>query len=222
MSGLRREKGAHDAAPGARRGPAARCSAGSARSESGDGAGTARRGAVRCGGAAVPDWALAARALASPLSLTQTSLLQLSPLAIGLTSCAGTSRLRGPHWLRAARRSCSDYHISASGGAAAPARASRRQLLLAPHLYFPLYFLLVAFLYPRRLSSVAPFIFLPGPAQAPLPLPPPRACSPIPTIYMCIYIYRYEIYIYIYTHTRILGEGGGANRSISFASAYLS
>lgn len=39
--------------------------------------------------AAMPDWILAARALASPLSLTQTSVLQLSPLAIGLMSIRG-------------------------------------------------------------------------------------------------------------------------------------
>lgn len=74
----------------------------------------------RCGGGGLG----AARALAS-LSLTQTSLLQLSPLAIGLTQRAGTSGERRAHWLRGARRSCSDYHISAPPRPCATDRAAR-------------------------------------------------------------------------------------------------
>lgn len=74
----------------------------------------------RCGGGGLG----AARALSS-LSLTQTSLLQLSPIAIGLTQRAGTSGERRAHWLRGARRSCSDYHISAPPRPCATGRAAR-------------------------------------------------------------------------------------------------
>lgn len=125
-----------------------------------------RCGEVRCCGAAVPDWALAARALASPLSLTQTSLLQLSPLAIGLTSPTGTSLLRGAHWLQAARRSCSDYHISASGGAAAPALGGNfSSLLICISLYT--FFLSLSSIPAAYLPSRLSFSF---PTRAPAPL----------------------------------------------------
>lgn len=155
----------------------------------GNGAGAARerRGAVRCGGAAVPDWALAARALASPLSLTQTSLLQLSPLAIGLTSCAGTSRLCGAHWLRAARRSCSDYHISASGGAAAPARAlggNFSSLLISISLYT--FFLSLSAIPAAYLPSHLSFSF-----PAPLGLLHPFPLSGLPC-----HIYHFHMWLF--------------------------
>ncbi|CAI9156390.1 unnamed protein product [Rangifer tarandus platyrhynchus] len=69
----------------------------------------------------------------SSLSLTQTSLLQLSSIAIGLTQRAGTSGERRAHWLRGARRSCSDYHISASQPRCATDRsASPRERPAAP------------------------------------------------------------------------------------------
>lgn len=69
----------------------------------------------------------------SSLSLTQTSLLQLSSIAIGLTQRAGTSGERRAHWLRGARRSCSDYHISASLPRCATDRsASPRERIRAP------------------------------------------------------------------------------------------
>lgn len=62
----------------------------------------------------------------SSLSLTQTSLLQLSSIAIGLTQRAGTSDEGRAHWLRGARRSCSDYHISAPPPRCATARPRAR------------------------------------------------------------------------------------------------
>lgn len=69
----------------------------------------------------------------SSLSLTQTSLLQLSSIAIGLTQRAGTSGERLAHWLRGVRRSCSDYHISASLLPCATDRsASPRERIRAP------------------------------------------------------------------------------------------
>lgn len=69
----------------------------------------------------------------SSLSLTQTSLLQLSSIAIGLTQRAGTSGERRAHWLRGARRSCSDYHISAPLRPCATDRAaSPRERIRAP------------------------------------------------------------------------------------------
>nr|XP_008519722.1 PREDICTED: uncharacterized protein LOC103551842 [Equus przewalskii] len=69
----------------------------------------------------------------SSLSLTQTSLLQLSSIAIGLTQRAGTSGERRAHWLRGAGRSCSDYHISASSLPSATDRsASPRERIRAP------------------------------------------------------------------------------------------
>lgn len=69
----------------------------------------------------------------SSLSLTQTSQLQLSSIAIGLTQCAGTSGERLAHWLRGARRSCSDYHISAPASPSATARsASPRERIRPP------------------------------------------------------------------------------------------
>nr|XP_040129304.1 uncharacterized protein LOC110597595 [Ictidomys tridecemlineatus] len=69
----------------------------------------------------------------SSLSLTQTSLLQLSSIAIGLTQRAGTSGERRAHWLRGARRSCSDYHISALPLPSATDRsASPRERIRAP------------------------------------------------------------------------------------------
>lgn len=69
----------------------------------------------------------------SSLSLTQTSQLQLSSIAIGLTQRAGTSGERRAHWLRGARRSCSDYHISASPPPCATDRsASPRERIRAP------------------------------------------------------------------------------------------
>lgn len=69
----------------------------------------------------------------SSLSLTQTSQLQLSSIAIGLTQRAGTSGERRAHWLRGARRSCSDYHISASPPLCATDRsASPRERIRAP------------------------------------------------------------------------------------------
>lgn len=61
LSGLRREKGAHGeargAAPGARRGPAARSGAGAVRERCRRGAGAVQCDAMpeRCGGVAVPD-----------------------------------------------------------------------------------------------------------------------------------------------------------------------
>lgn len=71
----------------------------------------------------------------SSLSLTQTSQLQLSSIAIGLTQSAGTSGERRAHWLRGARRSCSDYHISASPLRCATDRsASRREKIRAPEV----------------------------------------------------------------------------------------
>jgi len=155
--------------------PGSGCAAGSCRGVLPRGA--AGRGAVRCGGAAVLDWALAARALASPLSLTQTSLLQLSPLAIGLTSCAGTSRPRGAHWLRAVRRSCSDYHISGSGGAA-PARAlggNFSSLLICISSYT--FFLSFSSIPAAYLQSHLSFSF-PAPIRAPPPLPPLGLAEP--------------------------------------------
>jgi len=169
--GARRGRGAVRCDAMRRRGPAA---------QRGPAAGSCRavlRGAVRCGGAAVLDWALAARALASPLSLTQTSLLQLSPLAIGLTSCAGTSRPRGAHWLRAVRRSCSDYHISGSGGAA-PARAlggNFSSLLICISSYT--FFLSFSSIPAAYLQSHLSFSF-PAPIRAPPPLPPLGLAEP--------------------------------------------
>lgn len=69
----------------------------------------------------------------SSLSLTQTSLLQLSSIAIGLTQRAGTSGERRAHWLQGARRSCSDYHISVSQPLCATDRsASSRERIRAP------------------------------------------------------------------------------------------
>ncbi|XP_055459599.1 uncharacterized protein LOC129673736 [Psammomys obesus] len=69
----------------------------------------------------------------SSLSLTQTSQLQLSSIAIGLTQRAGTSGERRAHWLRGARRSCSDYHISAPAPPRATARsASPRERIRPP------------------------------------------------------------------------------------------
>nr|XP_039324551.1 uncharacterized protein LOC101036611 isoform X2 [Saimiri boliviensis boliviensis] len=69
----------------------------------------------------------------SSLSLTQTSLLQLSSIAIGLTLRAGTSGERRAHWLRGAGRSCSDYHISASPQPCATDRsASPRERIRDP------------------------------------------------------------------------------------------
>lgn len=76
---------------------------------------SASRRSWRSGGAAAAAGSARRGHLSLPyLSLTQTSLLQLSPIAIGLTRRAGTSGERRAHWLRGARRSCSDYHISAS------------------------------------------------------------------------------------------------------------
>lgn len=68
----------------------------------------------------------------SSLSLTQTSQLQLSSIAIGLTQRAGTSGERRAHWLRGARRSCSDYHISAPAPPRATARSASPQERIKP------------------------------------------------------------------------------------------
>lgn len=69
----------------------------------------------------------------SSLSLTQTSQLQLSSIAIGLTQSAGTSGERRAYWLRGARCSCSDYHISAR----APLRATARPASLLKRIRPP-------------------------------------------------------------------------------------
>ncbi|EPY80166.1 hypothetical protein CB1_000853003 [Camelus ferus] len=56
-----------------------------------------------------------------------------SSIAIGLTQRAGTSGERRAHWLPGARRSCSDYHISASLLPCATDRsASPRERIRAP------------------------------------------------------------------------------------------
>lgn len=190
------------AAPGARRGPSTR--SGAARSGSGAerwrcGAGAARRrGAVRCGGAAVPDWALAARALASPLSLTQTSLLQLSPLAIGATSRAGTSRPRTPIGCgrRGAAASLSYFSVWRRGRPARVRAANFSSLLICISLYtFVLSLFSIAYL-PSHLS----FSF-----QAPLglmyPFPCPGLLRHMRHFHMDIYIHTHiHIHAYIYIH----------------------
>lgn len=86
----------------------------------------------RSGGAAAAEDSARLGHLSS-LSLTQTSLLQLSSIAIGLTQRAETSGERRAHWLRGARRSCSDYHISAPPRPCATGRAaSPRERIRAP------------------------------------------------------------------------------------------
>lgn len=96
----------------------------------------------------------------SSLSLTQTSQLQLSSIAIGLTQRAGTSGERRAHWLRGARRSCSDYHISAPAPPRATARSASPQERIKPPE--------ATSLPGRRVARV------PG-RPPPYPPPPPRA-----------------------------------------------
>ncbi|KAM5262268.1 uncharacterized protein RBU33_022958 [Hipposideros larvatus] len=96
------------------------------------GASTLSRRSWRSGGAAAAADSARLGHLSS-LSLTQTSRLQLSSIAIGLTQRAGTSGERRAHWLRGARRSCSDYHISALPPPGATDRsASPRERIRAP------------------------------------------------------------------------------------------
>ena len=91
----------------------------------------------RSGGAAAAEDSARLGHLSS-LSLTQTSLLQLSSIAIGLTQRAETSGERRAHWLRGARRSCSDYHISAPPRPSATGRAaSPRERIRAPRQLAP-------------------------------------------------------------------------------------
>lgn len=131
---------------------------------------TARRRSWRSGGAAAAADS-ARRGHLSSLSLTQTSLLQLSSIAIGLTQRAGTSGERRAHWLRGARRSCSDYHISASPPPGATGRsASPRERIRLPEAAG------------SGLRRAPPMLALPGcsgfwpPSPAPpAPAPPPPA-----------------------------------------------
>lgn len=153
------QRGCRSCGPGGDRGPGAARPPRPRRSGSPIGGG----GAGGAGGAAAlrrrrtrRGWAL------SSLSLTQTSLLQLSSIAIGLTQRAGTSGERRAHWLRGARRSCSDYHISAPPPPCATDRAARpRDGLGAPAL-------------PRRSP--------PGRSGLGLPLRLPRLLPPPPSL----------------------------------------
>lgn len=107
----------------------------------------------------------------SSLSLTQTSQLQLSSFAIGLTQCAGTSGERLAHWLRGERRSCSDYHISAPASPRATAcSASPRERIRPPEATSLPGLPVTPFLAAASLSS-APSLRLPG-CAAPAPRAP--------------------------------------------------
>lgn len=112
----------------------------------------------------------------SSLSLTQTSQLQLSSIAIGLTQCAGTSGERLAHWLRGARRSCSDYHISAPASPRATARSAspRERIRPSEATSLPGRPMAPAPRPPASLSS-APSLRLPGRAASRRAAPAPRA-----------------------------------------------
>lgn len=111
----------------------------------------------------------------SSLSLTQTSQLQLSSIAIGLTQRAGTSGERRAHWLRGARRSCSDYHISAPAPPRATARSASPQERIKPPEATSLPGRGVAWVSGRRLLVHRPFPRLPGRAVSCPGIPALRA-----------------------------------------------
>lgn len=133
-----------------------------------------RRRSRRSGGAAAAADSSGSGHLSS-LSLTQTSQLQLSSFAIGLTQCAGTSGERLAHWLRGERRSCSDYHISAPTSPRATAcSASPRERIRPPEATTLPGFPVAPFPSAASLSS-APSLRLPGCAASGRATPAPRA-----------------------------------------------
>lgn len=98
------------------------------------------------------------------------------------------------HWLRAARRSCADYHISASGGAAARLGFARPTF---PRSLFVFPFILSSCRSPPSLSLISRHTFH-FPSR-----PRSGSCNPFPRPGLLRHIYNFHMDIYIYIDTHI-------------------
>lgn len=110
-------------------------------------------------------------------------------------------------------RSCSDYHISASGGAAAPARAlggNFSSLLICISLYT--FFLSLSSIPAAYLPSHLSFSF-PGPLGL---------LHPFPLSVLPWHIYHFHLYIYFFLGGEEGVWDGGVKPTISFSRIYFS